>query len=310
MTSRTGTVFRMDPRLRETLAGADLFIANCEGPVMGGKKTERGFPWISFAMEEDFLRGCLKELGVLPSRCVLSVANNHIGDRGLEGLRSTLDCLGRMGVATVGQRGGAPPFFLSLERNGLRMGIAAWTHWQNRRTFDDFPAVLRGRDIIDSDWREIKMNGRLDLLVGIPHWGVEFHHFPRPEEKGLARLLAQRGFDILAGHHPHVLQPLEWLGKTPCFYSLGNVNGPPLPLLPWPIRLGAFLEIALGVHGEQRGRVAGFAVHSFFRLLSGGQERLLPMERTRIPLRRKLMERWNLLFPFPQGGTFLSTSSR
>ncbi len=260
-------------------------------------------------MEEGFLRGVLGELGFSPSRCILSVANNHMGDLGLEGLRSTHDCLARMGVTAVGQGMDEFPPLVRLERDGLGLGIAGWTHWQNRRTFDHFPAVLRPRDITGLDWREIKRNQRIYCLLGLPHWGVEFRHFPRPEERRLARFLARKGFDILAGHHPHVLQPLEWLGITPCFYSLGNINDPPLPFLPWPIRLGAFFDIALFAEGRERGRISGFAVHPFFRLVFGGEERLFPVEKIRGPLGRKLMQRWNLLFPFSQSGIFLSTSS-
>ena len=304
MTCQTGLIPRVGPKVREILGGADLFIANCEGPVLAGKKAARGFPWISFAMEEVFLRGLLGELGFSPSRCILSVANNHMGDLGLEGLWSTQDCLARMGVTAVGQGGEEYLPFLTLERNGFRLGIAAWTHWQNRRTFDDFPAVLRPRDVMGLDWREIKRDQRIDCLVGIPHWGVEFRHFPQPEEMRLARSLARKGFDILTGHHPHVLQPLEWLGKTPCSYSLGNVNGPPLPFLPWPIRLGAFFEISLVAEGLNRPRIAGFAVHPFFRRDVGGKECISLLEEGPTPLRQKLQNRINLLFPSPQAGDF------
>ena len=39
--------------------------------------------------------------------------------------------------------------------------------------------------------------------------------------------MAENGADVILGHHPHVLQPIEWLegkdgAKTLCAYSLGN----------------------------------------------------------------------------------------
>jgi poly-gamma-glutamate synthesis protein (capsule biosynthesis protein) len=310
MTSRTGLVPRVAPKIREFLAGADLCIANCEGPVGPAKKDEKVFPWINFGMEETFLRSFLEELALSPFQCVLSVANNHMGDRGLRGLQATLANLGRMGVRAVGQMEGEKPPILCLEVNGFRLGFAAWTHWQNRRAFDDVPAVLRAREVLGWDWQAIKKEHRIDCLVGIPHWGYEFQHFPRPEERRLAESLLKNGFDILAGHHSHVLQPLEWLGENPCFYSLGNVNGPPFPFLSWPIRLGAFLEIALTADGSDRARVARFAVHPFFRRDIGGKECLSLLEEAPTPLRRKLQDRMNRLFPFPQAGLFRSTISR
>src|SRR5207302_1349689 len=30
------------------------------------------------------------------------------------------------------------------------------------------------------------------------------------------------GADLILGHHPHVLQPLEWVAGVPVYYSLGN----------------------------------------------------------------------------------------
>jgi poly-gamma-glutamate synthesis protein (capsule biosynthesis protein) len=310
MTSRTGLVPRVDPKLRETVRGADLFIANCEGPVSARKKRGKGFLPVSFEIQETFLRDFLKELGFSPSRCVLSVANNHMGDRGLGGLQATLVNLGRMGVRAVGQVERGKPPLLALETNGFRLGITAWTHWQNRRTFDEDPTVLQARDVLGWEWQEIKRNHKIDCLAGIPHWGIEFHHFPRFEEKRLAESLLKKGFDILTGHHPHVLQPLEWLGKNPCFYSLGNMNGPPLPFLAWPIRLGAFFEIALVADGSDRARIAGFAVHPFFRRDVRGKECLSLLEEVPTPLCQKIKDRINRLFPFHQAGVFRSTISR
>ena len=286
------------PELRRILGGADLFIGNCEGSLVIEKKAPKGIPRFHFDIEEGFLRVFLQELGLTPSRCVLSVANNHMGDRGLAGLDATLDRLRGMGVTAVGQHvEGQPPVHF-LERSGLRLGIAAWTHWQNSRVFDHSVGVRRGRDVPTWDWRAIKEKRGLDGLIGIPHWGVEFRHFPRREEQKLAEDLVRAGFDVLAGHHPHVIQPLEWLGRSPCFYSLGNVNGPPIPFLPWPIRLGAFWELGLFTGGPNRGSPATWTIHFFFRQNIGGREWLLPLEGARGAERQKMEERLRLLFPF------------
>src|SRR5690625_6731690 len=50
---------------------------------------------------------------------------------------------------------------------------------------------------------------------------------PNDEQKDLAQFAADRGVDIVLGHHPHVLQPAEWVeGKdgdeTYVIYSLEN----------------------------------------------------------------------------------------
>jgi poly-gamma-glutamate synthesis protein (capsule biosynthesis protein) len=66
-----------------------------------------------------------------------------------------------------------------------------------------------------------------DVLVVSMHWGEEYRNRPSGEQEELARFLAGRDVDLILGHHPHVLQPYEYLdrpggGKTLCFYSLGN----------------------------------------------------------------------------------------
>ena len=45
----------------------------------------------------------------------------------------------------------------------------------------------------------------------------------------LAQYIADLGVDVIIGHHPHVVQPITWLGPdkdsgdTLCIYSLGNI---------------------------------------------------------------------------------------
>ena len=66
-----------------------------------------------------------------------------------------------------------------------------------------------------------------DCVIVSIHWGVEDNFKPNTDQKRKAKLMADNGVDVIIGHHPHVLQPLEWIdradgGKTLCMYSLGN----------------------------------------------------------------------------------------
>lgn len=59
------------------------------------------------------------------------------------------------------------------------------------------------------------------------HWGNEYQLQPTEEQKKLAETLVNEGVDIIFGHHPHVLQPMEWIdrkdgGRSLVVYSLGN----------------------------------------------------------------------------------------
>lgn len=63
------------------------------------------------------------------------------------------------------------------------------------------------------------------VIVSI-HWGMEYQSGASERQESLARQLAEAGAAVIWGHHPHVLQPVEWLqtthGKTLVLYSLGN----------------------------------------------------------------------------------------
>ena len=50
----------------------------------------------------------------------------------------------------------------------------------------------------------------------------------RDRQRKYAQLLADLGADVILGHHPHVIQPVEWISgqnghRTLCVFSLGNV---------------------------------------------------------------------------------------
>ena len=69
---------------------------------------------------------------------------------------------------------------------------------------------------------------RCDALIVSVHWGIEYSHTPRPEDRDFAHALLEAGALAIVGHHPHVLQPLERYrtasGRdTLVAYSLGNL---------------------------------------------------------------------------------------
>ena len=54
------------------------------------------------------------------------------------------------------------------------------------------------------------------------HWGVEYTHEPVASQKEIASYLASLGVDVIIGHHPHVIEPIEYIENTLVIYSLGN----------------------------------------------------------------------------------------
>jgi poly-gamma-glutamate synthesis protein (capsule biosynthesis protein) len=90
--------------------------------------------------------------------------------------------------------------------------------------------ALRDRDYDDSALREQISTARsmgAHCIIASLHWGLEFEYYPprRLVERG--HRLLEAGVDVILGHHPHILNPIEWYvtadnRRTLCCYSLGS----------------------------------------------------------------------------------------
>ena len=67
-----------------------------------------------------------------------------------------------------------------------------------------------------------RVRDKVDVLIVAMHWGVEYTHEPTKYEKDMAQFLSDNGVDIIIGTHPHVVQPVTYIGDTLVIYSLGN----------------------------------------------------------------------------------------
>jgi poly-gamma-glutamate capsule biosynthesis protein CapA/YwtB (metallophosphatase superfamily) len=67
-----------------------------------------------------------------------------------------------------------------------------------------------------------------DVIVSV-HWGEERFLFPSPAQIEQAHRLVDAGAAMVLGHHPHVLQGLEFHRGAPIAYSLGNFIADEVP---------------------------------------------------------------------------------
>jgi poly-gamma-glutamate synthesis protein (capsule biosynthesis protein) len=73
---------------------------------------------------------------------------------------------------------------------------------------------------MENDIRTLR--GRVDIIVLSCHWGVSGSSEPADYQRIMAHKAVEAGADIIMGHHPHVLQPIEVYQGKPIFYSVGN----------------------------------------------------------------------------------------
>ncbi len=136
----------------------------------------------------------------------VTLANNHTADYGKEGYESTTNALADAGLAFVEE----DKTTLITTESGLVIGLYA----------DSFYFNLGD---IQKNVKKLQDQGA-EVIICAFHWGTEGSYRPTADQKKFARAAIDAGADIVYGHHPHVLQPIEEYGDGYILYSLGNFS--------------------------------------------------------------------------------------
>lgn len=218
--------------LFDSIAGdlsSDVVFANLETPV-DQRSSPAGYPRFNARPE---LLSALKKAGV----GVVSVANNHALDAGPRGLRRTLDNIEAAGMRFTGagrtRTEAERPAFLSA--NEVTVAFLAYTYSTNvglPKKKKGMPAVnILRRDSNEELMRAAdhvrKARNSADIVVVSLHWSDEYRVNVTPWQRRAAVELMEAGADVILGHHPHVLQPVEPYTardgrKCVIAFSLGN----------------------------------------------------------------------------------------
>ena len=85
----------------------------------------------------------------------------------------------------------------------------------------DYYVNVYSREQVEEDVDTARGKGAEVVMVAM-HWGTEYTHEPTEEQREEAKFLSEIGVDLVIGSHPHVIQPIEYIGDTLVIYSLGN----------------------------------------------------------------------------------------
>jgi len=285
----------IDGRLKALIASADLVVGNCESPIVERVRKPLGTAaGARHAMTAAFLSGVLRAAGIERQRLLLSLANNHMLDQGVDGFAETREILAAMGIATIGAIGDGPTRTIDLD--GISLAFAAFTEWRNVDREEFAGRVTMLDDFARDDFAALRQ-AEGDLICVVPHWDWEFRHVPRPATRELAERLATAGAGLIAGNHAHVPQPAERIGETLVAYGLGDFLGTALPHLPWPGRIGTMLAVDVSAEPATKGRLTAYEFLPFFRLRDGVRERLLPLDAVPGSIGDRARGRFGELFP-------------
>ena len=163
---------------------------------------------------------------------VAVLANNHICDRGAEGIRSTLAALDEAGLLHTGAFADSVPprerHPLMLEKGAFRVALLNYTYGTNGLPVPSGCRV-NGIDTV-AIRREIalaRQDGATHVALFV-HWGNEYERLPGPRQRELAAAFHRWGADLVIGSHPHVVQPAETIEDSAGYvrgatvYSMGN----------------------------------------------------------------------------------------
>jgi poly-gamma-glutamate capsule biosynthesis protein CapA/YwtB (metallophosphatase superfamily) len=202
------------------LTAADVAAVNLETPVAEAGGAAQTKEFVFLAPPE--LLTALHDGGV----DVLNLANNHALDHGAGTMLETVRQARDHGLLTVGAGADAAAAFRPayVDVRGVRVGFVGLSRvvppgWAATATR---PGVASAYDTRAALAAVREAAAAADVVVVLVHWGIELDRCPGGDLVRLAEALHAAGADVVAGHHPHVLQGVDARTDGVTAYSLGN----------------------------------------------------------------------------------------
>lgn len=206
------------------LSSADIAFGNLEGPMIDGGSSGKcgGSKGNCFAFRVPTRYGkYLKEAGF----DVMSVANNHAGDFGLDGRISTQKVLTEQGIKFAGSI--VPDATTAyLDVKGKKIAVIGFGHNNGMPSINDLDGARR---------LVLEAKKKADIVIVSFHGGAEgtdHQHVVRGtdiflgENRGnlpaFTHTVIDAGAALVLGHGPHVMRAMEIYNGHLIVYSMGN----------------------------------------------------------------------------------------
>ncbi len=186
--------------VRGILQDDDVTFANFEGTLTTATEPEEK----EYAFKGDPSYTAILQDGSIE---VVTLANNHSGDYGAQGLRDTEQYLEEAEINyCIGD---------SIAYEDISGVKAAFIG------IDELNDGMGREDQVRDTIAAAKSEGARLIIVAF-HWGTESVEYPDETQQALAHIAVDCGADLVVGHHPHVLQGIEKYNGKYIVYSLGN----------------------------------------------------------------------------------------
>lgn len=193
-------------RTSDIFGDADYVLANFEGTIPENH-IQTPYMGFRFSFVKDAV-DALADAGVN----VVSLANNHAHDFGAENFVRTREELLMRGVVPFGH-----PTDENINHTRTIVEEDISLHFVGLN--DTFLTLdtEKAEELVD-----VLKNKNNDFVFVSIHWGDEYKLESNDRQRNIARKLIDAGADAIIGHHPHVVQEVEFYKEKPIFYSLGN----------------------------------------------------------------------------------------
>lgn len=214
----TYNFYKMLEEIKPIISSYDLAFYNQES-ILGGKELGLStYPRFNSPYEvgDAFLDAGFN---------LVSLANNHTLDRGEQAILNSVNYWKTKNAYVAGSYSSYEDRnnIVIKEKNGITYALFSYTCWTNGLSIPNGKTYLLNRydeETVKNDIEKVRDN--VDLVMVSMHFGDEYSFTPSYEQKKIASYLSSLGVDIIIGHHPHVVQPIEFIDNTVVIYSLGN----------------------------------------------------------------------------------------
>jgi poly-gamma-glutamate capsule biosynthesis protein CapA/YwtB (metallophosphatase superfamily) len=199
----------------------DVAFANLESPISDRGTMFAPFKGIYFRAEPVVVAG-LQSCGF----SVLSLANNHVLDWGVESILDTMRYLEKGGIKYSGvgrsREQALEPAVFTI--SGVRVAFICFNDiypFSVREAGGTMQTLSMKGNTLKEEINDLRK--RFDVVIASVHAGTEYLPEPEREKREKMRSLVDAGVQVVLGSHPHVIQEIEVYGSGLIAYSLGNL---------------------------------------------------------------------------------------
>ena len=163
--------------------------------------------------------GAYKAMGV----DLLTLANNHILDQGVQGMNSTLTVLTENKIPYLGvgnnQQEAAKPYIFDF--SGKKIGVYACAEHEFSIVNEKAPGA-NPFDPLETPDHISDLKKQCDHVIVLYHGGKEHYRYPSPDLQKVCRKLVEKGADLVLCQHSHCIGCEEKYLEGTIVYGQGN----------------------------------------------------------------------------------------